>query len=88
MTDRYNVRILVTVDRHEFKDAIDAFLAMEDASIEGYADPGLQRIKSVRFYWPYDHDFGDFKVGPGVGKYRPAAPDSSVHGTFDIPRET
>jgi SAM-dependent methyltransferase len=70
MLTTYNVDNLVGVDRAEFKGAIDAFLALEDASMEGYQGPDNQRDKSIRFYWPYDHDFGDFKVGPGTGRYR------------------
>ena len=72
MNDRYHVSNLKTVDRHQFKESIEAFHKLEDASMEGYISSDVQRIKSVKFYWPYDHDFGDFKVGPGTGKYRPA----------------
>lgn len=85
MTDRYNVRNLVAVSPHDFKEAIDAFLAMEDAGMEGYISPELQRIKSVKFYWPYDHDFGDFKVGPGVGKYRPTRLIARFMESFGVP---
>src|ERR1700722_10511200 len=72
MLTTYNVKNLVGVDRADFKAAIEAFLSLEGASMEGYQDPDLQREKSIRFYWPYDHDFGDFKVGPGTGRYRHA----------------
>jgi 2-polyprenyl-3-methyl-5-hydroxy-6-metoxy-1,4-benzoquinol methylase len=84
MTDRYNVKNLVNVDRLQFKADIDAFLAMEDASMEGYASPELQRDKSIRFYWPYTHDFGDFKVGP-PNKYRPSRLIARFMEHFGVP---
>ena len=72
MTERYNVRNLVNIDPRQFRETIEAFLALEDASMEGYeGSPEMQRAKSIRFYWPYTHDFGDFQVGP-PNKYRPA----------------
>src|ERR1700722_18001612 len=88
MLTTYNVKNLVGVDRADFKAAIEAFLTLEDASMEGYQDPDLQREKSIRFYWPYDHDFGDFKVGPGTGRYRHADLLSTFIDRFGaIPRD-
>jgi 2-polyprenyl-3-methyl-5-hydroxy-6-metoxy-1,4-benzoquinol methylase len=85
MNDRYHVNNLATVDRHEFKEAIDAFLALENATMEGYTSAEGQRIKTVKFVWPYDHDFGDFQVGPGKGKYRPAQLITRFMDEFGVP---
>jgi 2-polyprenyl-3-methyl-5-hydroxy-6-metoxy-1,4-benzoquinol methylase len=85
MHERYHVGNLVSVDRQDFKDTIDAFLALEDASMEGYDSGAGQRIKTVRFIWPYDHDFGDFKVGPGKQRYRPVQLISSFMDEFGVP---
>ena len=71
MRDNYQTRNLVGIDPSQFKETFFGFLELEDASMEGYESPAGQRGRSVRFTWPYDHDFGDFKVGPGKGSERP-----------------
>jgi tRNA (mo5U34)-methyltransferase len=59
---RYQTKDLVNVSTGEFRRRIDEFLALEDAAMEGFADPSMQRDRSVKFYWANDHDFGDFSV--------------------------
>lgn len=78
MVDNYQVRNLVGIDPVRFRQGIEAFLALDDSDMEGYTTPELQRGRSVRFTWPYDHDFGDFQVGPGKNHHRP----SHVLATF------
>jgi 2-polyprenyl-3-methyl-5-hydroxy-6-metoxy-1,4-benzoquinol methylase len=83
MVDNYQVRNLVDVSPAEFREKMEAFLALDDAAMEGYASPELQRGKSVRFTWPYDHDFGDFQVGPGTGHHRPSRVLAAFMNRFD-----
>jgi len=84
MRDNYQVRNLVNLDAVAFRKGFESYLALEDSTMEGYASPELQRVKSVRFWWPYDHDFGDFKVGPGKSKYRPSSLLASFMDNFDV----
>ena len=83
MIDNYQVRNLVGVDPLQFRQRIEGFLALEDAEMEGYVAPEMQRAKSVRFRWPYDHDFGDFQVGPGKANHRPSRLLSTFMRRFD-----
>jgi len=82
MVDNYQVRNLVGVSPLEFRQKMEEFLALDDAAMEGYTAAELQRGKSVRFTWPYDHDFGDFQVGPGTGHHRPSRLLSSFMNRF------
>ena len=59
---RYQTKDLVNVDRKAFRGKIDAFLALRDAAMEGFADAERQRELSVQFHWGHDHDFGDFAL--------------------------
>jgi 2-polyprenyl-3-methyl-5-hydroxy-6-metoxy-1,4-benzoquinol methylase len=58
----YRTDHLVNVDRVSFRRQIEAFLAWDDATSEGYLDPALQRDLSVKFHWGHNHDFGDFAL--------------------------
>ena len=58
----YQVANLVGVSPAEFRSRIEAFLALDDAEMEGYQSGAHQRARSVRFEWSEDHDFGDFEV--------------------------
>jgi len=64
MNRTYNVKNLVDTTPEEFEKKINEFQALNDAAMEGYESGEGQRGKTVQFYWPYDHDFGTFKVGP------------------------
>lgn len=58
----YQVANLVGVSPTEFRAKIEAFMALDDAKMEGYQSDDQQRGRSVRFEWSEDHDFGDFEV--------------------------
>jgi SAM-dependent methyltransferase len=62
LMSRYQTKDLVNIGRDEFKKTIDSFLALRDASMEGFADAARQRDLSVQFHWGHDHDFGDFAL--------------------------
>ena len=70
MKDNYQVKNLVNVDPKAFKERIEAFSALDDASMEGYTTIDGQRRMTVQFRWGADHDFGDFQV-KGMAKERP-----------------
>lgn len=59
---KYHLDKLVHVTPEEFRTRIEAFSEMDDADVEGYADPSMQRVKSIRFCWSEDTDFGTFQV--------------------------
>ena len=58
----YQVANLVGVPPAEFRARIEAFTALDDATMEDYQSGEHQRGRSVRFEWSEDHDFGDFEV--------------------------
>jgi 2-polyprenyl-3-methyl-5-hydroxy-6-metoxy-1,4-benzoquinol methylase len=64
---RYQTTNLVGVTSEVFRARILAFLALNDAAMEGFSDPATQRDLSIRFHWGHDHDFGDFKVSGRLG---------------------
>jgi 2-polyprenyl-3-methyl-5-hydroxy-6-metoxy-1,4-benzoquinol methylase len=81
----YRVENLVNMDRKQFKEGFDRFLSLNDAAMEGLSSSEGQRIRSVRFMWPFDHDFGDFKVGPGTDAFRPMELIANFMDEFDVP---
>ena len=62
LADRYHVRNLKGIDPAEFRRTIESFSRVDDADVEGYSDPDMQRTRSVRFEWGHDFDFGEFRV--------------------------
>jgi SAM-dependent methyltransferase len=65
LMSRYTVEHLVGVDPAQFEARIRGFLSLDDAAIEQYRDPAVQRDLSIRFHWGHDHDFGSFAL-PGM----------------------
>lgn len=59
---RYRTDHLVDVEPADFKARIDAFIALNDADMEGYQDPDKQRDLSINFRWGHNHDFGTFQL--------------------------
>ena len=62
MRERYTVEQLVNLDAGAFREGLNAFLQLDDATMEGYTDPQRQRDLSVRFRWGHNHDFGTFAL--------------------------
>jgi 2-polyprenyl-3-methyl-5-hydroxy-6-metoxy-1,4-benzoquinol methylase len=81
----YRVENLVNMDRKQFKEGFERFLSLDDSEMEGLNSPEGQRVRTVRFMWPFDHDFGDFKVGPGTGASRPMDLIGNFMDQFDVP---
>jgi len=81
----YRVENLVNMDPKQFKEGFDRFLALDDAAMEGYESAEGQRVRTVRFMWPFDHDFGDFKVGPGTNATRPMDLITNFMDSFGVP---
>lgn len=50
----------------KFKKYIEGLEGKDDAEIEGYDDPLLQRDLSVKFHWGHNHDFGNGWVKKGL----------------------
>jgi 2-polyprenyl-3-methyl-5-hydroxy-6-metoxy-1,4-benzoquinol methylase len=67
LADRYHVRNLKGIDALEFRRTVEGFAHVEDADVEGYRSPEMQRTRSVRFEWGHDFDFGEFQVSGFAG---------------------
>ncbi len=67
LMSRYTVDHLVNTERREFEACLRGFLAMRDATVEGYRDPAHQRDLSIQFHWGHDHDFGSFALKGRMG---------------------
>jgi 2-polyprenyl-3-methyl-5-hydroxy-6-metoxy-1,4-benzoquinol methylase len=64
---RYQTKNLVHTDAASFRKEMDRYLHLEDAAMEGYADPSQQRDLSIKFHWAFNHDFGDFYLPGRLG---------------------
>jgi SAM-dependent methyltransferase len=87
MLDNYQVRNLVGISPVEFKERLFEFLELDDAAGDGGDSSTGQRGRSVRFTWPYDHDFGDFEVGPRTGNERPIRILASYMNNWSVPEK-
>lgn len=64
---RYETDKLVNVTPEVFEREIKRFMTLEDAEMEGFADPSKQRDLSIKFHWGHDQDFGTFAVKGMLG---------------------